>query len=165
MGETMLLLGGIGLLRLAGARVFARPALPRPVGWHGWRPVGWHGWQAWHDWWLPMRAQIRAARRARALLRDLLTEREYRTLTRHGYLEVASPSNAQRVYRIPGGGGLVRVYDGGTAVMDLCLQPAEPLPEGDVVLLHKLMIEGNEQEYLARANHFAPGIFLMRRPY
>jgi hypothetical protein len=40
--------------------------------------------------------------------------------------------------------------------MELCLQPVEPLPEGDVVLMHKLMIEANEQEYLRTANHFVP---------
>ena len=145
-----MLLCGIGLLLLTGARVCARPPLPLPSGWHGW--------------WRVLREQLRATRRARALLRAVLTEREYRHLARWGYLEVNSPTNQQRVYRIPGAGGLVRVYDRGTAVMDLCLQPAEPLPEGDVVVLHKLMIEGNEQEYLARANHFAPGIFLLRRP-
>jgi hypothetical protein len=149
----MVLLGGIGLLLLTGARLFARPALPRLADW-----------TVWASWWQPLREELCAARRARALLRAVLTEREYRHLARRGYLEVNSPSDQQRVYRIPGAGGLVRVYDRGTAVMDLCLQPAEPLPDGDVVLLHKLMIEGNEQEYLARANHFAPGVFLMRRP-
>jgi hypothetical protein len=146
----MVLLCGIGLLLLMGARVIARPALPIP--------------ESWRRWWRALAEQFRATRRARALLRTVLTEREYRCLARWGYLEVASPTNHQRVYRIPGAGGLVRVYDQGTAVMDLCLQPAEPLPEGDVVVLHKLMIEGNEQEYLARANHFAPGVFLLRRP-
>lgn len=100
--------------------------------------------------------------RARALLREMLSEGEYQQLTKFGYLEVSSPSNEQRVYRIPGGGGLVRVYEHGAAIMELCLQPAEPLPEGDVVVLHKLMIQGNEQEYLARANHFAPGIISLR---
>lgn len=147
-----MLLTGIGLLLLSGARTAARPMLP-------WRPRE----SVWGRWWRPFWEASRAARRARALLRAVLTEREYRLLARRGYLEVNSPSNAQRVYRIPGAGGLVRVYDHGTAVMDLCLQPAEPLPEEDIVLLHKLMIEGNEQEYLARANHFAPGIFLPRR--
>ena len=31
----------------------------------------------------------------------------------------------------------MRVYDRGAAVMELCLQPAKPLPEGDVIVLHK----------------------------
>lgn len=105
---------------------------------------------------------LSAEGRARAMLREVLSEGEYQQLLKYGYLEVGSPSIEQRVYRIPGAGGLVRVYDRGTAVMELCLQPAEPLPDGDVVVLHKLMIEGNEQEYLAKANHFAPGIISLR---
>jgi hypothetical protein len=36
--------------------------------------------------------------------------------------------------------------------MHLCMQPVEPLPINDVIALHKLMIEGNEQGYLACAN-------------
>jgi hypothetical protein len=105
---------------------------------------------------------LSAEGRARALLREVLDEREYQQLTKFGYVEVSSPNNEHRVYRIPGAGGLVRVYERGTAVMELCLQPAEPLPDGDVIVLHKLMIEGNEQEYLAKANHFAPGIISLR---
>jgi hypothetical protein len=105
---------------------------------------------------------VSADGRARALLRELLDESEYQQLTRLGYLDVASPRYDQRIYRIPGAGGLVRVYERGTAIMELCLQPAEPLPENDVIALHKLMIEGNEEEYLARANHFAPGIISLR---
>src|SRR2546422_3291520 len=58
-----------------------------------------------------------------------------------------------RVYRIPGAGGLVKVYERGCAVMELCLQPAEPLPDGDVVVMHKLVIEANEQEYLRSEEH------------
>ncbi len=39
---------------------------------------------------------------------------------------------------------------------------SEPLPDGDVVVMHKLMIEANEEEYLQKANHFAPGIISLR---
>jgi len=94
---------------------------------------------------------------AEALLRDLLSEQHYLQLRRLGYLDVMSPSIAQRLYRIPASGGLVKVYERGRLVMELCLQPAEPLPEGDVVLMHKLMIEANEQEYLQKANSFVRG--------
>jgi hypothetical protein len=94
--------------------------------------------------------------RAQTMLHDLLEEHEYQQLVRCGYLEVASPGHAQRLYRIPAADGLVRVYEQDVALADLCVQPAEPLPRGDVVLLHKLMIEGNEAEYLARANQFPP---------
>jgi hypothetical protein len=119
----------------------------------------------WRRWGHIFSERLTADRRANALLRELLTPQQYQQLQRHGYVEVVSPSIPQRVYRVPGAGGLVRVYEAGHAVMDLCLQPVEALPEGDVVVLHKLMIEGNEQEYLAKANHFAPGIITLRVGY
>ena len=106
--------------------------------------------------------QLSAEGRAKALLREMLSDSQYQQLLKFGYLEVSSPSIDNRVYRIPGAGGLVKVYERGCAVMELCLQPAEPLPDSDVVVMHKLMIEGNEQEYLQKANHFAPGIISLR---
>lgn len=105
---------------------------------------------------------LSAESRAKALLREMLTENQYQQLIKFGYLEVPSPTIEYRVYRIPGSGGLVKVFERGSAVMELCLQPAEPLPDGDVVVMHKLMIEANEQEYLQKANHFAPGIISLR---
>jgi hypothetical protein len=38
--------------------------------------------------------------------------------------------------------------------MRLCLQPVEYLPDADIVVLHKLMIEANEEAYLAKANKY-----------
>jgi len=38
--------------------------------------------------------------------------------------------------------------------MRLCVGPVDPLPDADVVLIHKLMIEANEDEYLKAANVF-----------
>ena len=105
---------------------------------------------------------LSAESRAKVLLREMLSENQYQQLIKYGYLEVPSPTYDNRVYRIPGSGGLVKVFERGCAVMELCLQPAEPLPDGDVVVMHKLMIEANEQEYLQKANHFAPGIISLR---
>lgn len=90
------------------------------------------------------------------LLKTVLNEGEYAQLTQWGYLDIGSPSNPQRVYRIRRNGGLVSVYEDGKAVQEVCVQPTEPLPRDDVVLLHKLMIQANEQEYLAKANQFPP---------
>lgn len=119
-----------------------------------------------YGWWGRLFGErVSAERRAHSFMRELLTASQYQQLTRSGFVEVVSPSIPDRIYRIPGAGGLVRVYEQGHAVMDLCLQPVEALPDGDVVLLHKLMIEGNEQEYLAKANHFAPGIITLRCGY
>jgi hypothetical protein len=146
MWESVMLLVGIWLLFLLVA-VYYLSQVPVP------------GLSRWRE---SLSEHVSAEGRARALLREMLTESEYQQLARYGYLEVGSPTIEHRVYRIPGAGGLVRVYDRGTAVVELCLQPAEPLPDGDLVVLHKLMIEGNEQEYLAKANHFAPGIISLR---
>lgn len=100
-------------------------------------------------------AQPTPAEAAEALLRDLLDEREYQQLKHRGYVDVASPNDPQRIYRIPNYAGLVRVYEEGWAVRELCLQSVEPLPSADVVLMHKLLIEGDELEYLARARQYA----------
>lgn len=100
-------------------------------------------------------ARATPAECAEVLLRAVLDEREYRQLTRRGYLDVASPTVEQRIYRIPAYTGLVRVYEHGMAVRELCIQPVEPLPSADIVAMHKLMIQGAEQEYWARARHYA----------
>src|SRR5260370_32082709 len=105
---------------------------------------------------------LSAESRAKALLREMLSENQYQQLIKFGYLEVPSPSIDNRVYRIPSAGGLVKVYERGCAVMELCLEPAEALPDGDVVVKHKLMIQANEEGYLNKANHLAPGIISLR---
>ncbi|HCI79548.1 MAG TPA: hypothetical protein DHW02_07650 [Ktedonobacter sp.] len=109
-----------------------------------------------------MSEHLSADSRAKALLREILSDTQYQQLVKCGYLEVTSPTIDERVYRIPGSGGLVKVFERGCPVMELCLQPAEPLPDGDVIVMHKLMIEANEEEYLSKANHFAPGIISLR---
>ena len=95
-----------------------------------------------------------AERRAASLLRDILTVEQCRQLVWHGYLEVPSPSTAQRVYRVPRTRGYVQVIEHGHAIMRLCIQPVESLPDADVVILHKLMIEANEEYYLQKANKY-----------
>ncbi len=112
-----------------------------------------HRWSAMN---LISKPRAAAQARARELLRSLLTEREFTQLTSQGYLEMRSQSNERRVYRIPRGPGMVRVFDGGEAVWDLCLQPAEPLPADDIVLMHKLLLESDEQGYWEKANRFLP---------
>jgi hypothetical protein len=93
-----------------------------------------------------------AQRRAAALLREVLGEAAYRQLDQHGYLEVRSPSRPSQRYRIPRQKGLVTVYDGDKLIMSLCVQPTVRIPGDDTVLMHKLLIEGNEAEYLRIAN-------------
>lgn len=101
-----------------------------------------------------VRAWLPAERKATTLLREMLSPEEFRQLTWLGYVDVPSPSDSNRTYRVPRARGYVQVIDGGRAVMRLCLQPTERIPDADVVLLHKLMIEANEATYLDKANKF-----------
>jgi hypothetical protein len=97
-----------------------------------------------------------AEARGHELLRNFLGEADYEQLMERGYIEVPSPHHSERMYRIPLSDGLVQVYDRGELTKRLCLQPTEYLPRCDVVILHTLMITGDEHEYLARANAFPP---------
>lgn len=95
-----------------------------------------------------------AEQRAEQLLKILLAPEQYNHLVRKGYIEVQSGMYPYRTYRIPRHRGSVEVYEMGRLVMSLCVQPTEVVPDADVVVMHKLMIEGNEREYLRRANYF-----------
>jgi hypothetical protein len=96
-----------------------------------------------------------AARSAETLLREFLTEDEYRQLCGTGYLEIASPTQPGRVYRVPRRPGRVLLLDDDHPSEQLCIQPvAADLPDADVVLMHKLLIQADEAWYLRTANHF-----------
>ena len=99
-----------------------------------------------------VRAWFPAERRATTLLREVLSAEEFRQLTWLGYVDVPSPTYSNRTYRVPRTRGYVQVLEGGRMTMRLCLQPTERIPDADVVLLHKLMIEANESTYLDKAN-------------
>lgn len=93
-----------------------------------------------------------AQQRAEQLLMEVLTTKEFRQFKTHGYLDVPSPSCPDRVYRVRGGGGPVQVREAGRASVLLCVQPQNWLPAADVVLMHKLLIEGDEYRYRRTAN-------------
>ncbi len=95
-----------------------------------------------------------AERRAMHLLRDMLTPEQFHQLIWRGYLEIPSHVEPQRVYRVPRARGYVQVIENGRAIMRLCVQPVECLPDADVIVLHKLMIEANEEVYLQKANKY-----------
>ena len=101
-----------------------------------------------------LKGLLRAERRAADLLRDVLTPEQFRQLAWSGYLEIPSSTEPQRVYRVPLAKGYVQVVEQGRTVMRLCVQPIEYLPDADVVVLHKLMIEADEENYLLRANKY-----------
>jgi hypothetical protein len=72
------------------------------------------------------------------------------------YIDIRSPRDHERIYRVPRGPGLVRVIEKGRQTASLCLQPREKVPDADLVVMHKLMIEADEETYLQTANRFAP---------
>ncbi len=111
-------------------------------------------WLRLRSWW-----PVPADHIAEILLRDSLSPEEYRQLCSNAYLEIPSPSYANRVYRIPRGPGQVQVVEGGRVVERLCVQPVESLPDADVVLMHKLLIQADERRYLESANHFPRAIW------
>jgi len=103
-------------------------------------------------WWFNSRAE----RRARQLLRAVLTAEQYHELFRWGYLDIPSPSHPQRFYRVPRVPGIVHVIENGRLQANLCLQPYDKVPEADFVVIHKLMIEADEETYLQKANKIVP---------
>jgi hypothetical protein len=108
--------------------------------------------------WEALNAHLTDAAWARAheLMKGVLDEHEYHQVMTKGFLDIHSPNKEGRIYRVRRCGGTVAMFEHGFQVLELCVQPAEPLPRGDVVLLHKLMIQGNETEYLATARRYPP---------
>ena len=113
-------------------------------------------------WWLYHREstlsleRTDAERRAQHLLGLMLNRREMDQLNTFGFIELRSRLIPGRCYRVPRRRGQVQVYEEGRHAGSLCIQPTRWVPDGDVVLMHKLMIEGNEAEYLRTANFFKP---------
>ncbi|HLY30324.1 MAG TPA: hypothetical protein VKQ36_04810 [Ktedonobacterales bacterium] len=112
-------------------------------------------WLRLHPWW-----PVPAERTAETLLRHLLSIEQYRALCVNGYLDIPSPAIADRIYRVPRGPGQVQVIERGELRERLCVQPAaNGMPDADVVLMHKLLIESDERAYLLTANHFPRAIW------
>ncbi|HEX6557270.1 MAG TPA: hypothetical protein VF026_31190 [Ktedonobacteraceae bacterium] len=103
-----------------------------------------------------------AKRRAKELLRAVLTADQYSQMMQRGHIDIASPSDPERIYRVPKGPGRVQVRDKGKVTMWLCLEPLERVPEADILVMHKLMIEADEETYLRKANRFTPTFWEMR---
>jgi len=95
-------------------------------------------------------------RRANELLCSVLTREQYHQLMRRGYIDIPSPRDPGCIYRVPRSQGLVGVIEHGRRKASLCLQPLEWVPDADIVVMHKLMIEADEETYLQTANEFTP---------
>jgi len=93
-----------------------------------------------------------ARRRAEAILKTHLSTAELGQLRRFGVLDIRSLHRPERVYQICAQSGRVLVQESGRWTMELCIRTARDLPGEEHVVAHKLMIQGAEQDYLARAN-------------
>jgi hypothetical protein len=113
-------------------------------------------------WWLYHRETMlsvqrsEAERRAQQLVTEMLSREQLAQLNRLGFIELRSRLIPGRTYRVPRRRGQVQVYEQGHHAGSLCIQPTRWVPDADVLLMHKLMIEGNEAEYLRTANFFKP---------
>lgn len=92
-----------------------------------------------------------ADEKAMALLRENLTRRQRRELDRRGYFHVHT-RHGERVYRLSRGGvHRIRGEDGQR--YSFCIHPADGLwPAGDTTLAIKLLLEADEEQFLAIAN-------------
>ena len=111
--------------------------------------------------WGTTRPEQLAEQRAEQLLQQHVTPQQYQQLQEQGYIEIASRLHPERFYRIFRGRQRVQVYTlnpGGTSEpyqkhSELCVIPCDPVPDADLFLAHKWMIESDESAYLGLANH------------
>ena len=109
-------------------------------------------WQTPAAWWRSRLAERRASRRAEDLVRHVLSDREYAQLRRESFIEVRSRRVPGRRYRIPAGGSPVAALEPDGRLLYLCLQPALPVPRQELLVIQKLLLEGDEDEFWRRAN-------------
>lgn len=101
--------------------------------------------------------RLAAEQRATVLLQQLLDPDTYARLQARGFLDLPSPTIPGRIYRIPLVAGMVDVWDDRLLTMRLCVVPTRWLPDQDIVIMHKLFIEGDEERYLRIANRYPSG--------
>lgn len=117
----------------------------------------------WINWRLPPPPVIlpqSPQERAEMLLRDSISSQAYQHLLNFGYMEIPSRLYSNRYYRIPRERRRVQVYEvceTATGLQhqklgELCVIACEPMPDADLVLTHKWLIEADEQRYLNTAN-------------
>lgn len=108
----------------------------------------------------PAAMQQSPKERAEMLLRDSISPQDYQKLLNLGYLEIPSRIYSNRYYRIPRERRRVQVFEVCETAMglqhqklgELCVIACEPMPDADLVLTHKWLIEADEQKYLNTAN-------------
>jgi len=98
------------------------------------------------------RERHRAAHRADLLIREFLSSEELAELEERGCLVVASRAHPGRLYRVPAWPGWITVLQDGRPIAWLCLRPTRALPPRELVIVHKLMLEADEEAYWRLAN-------------
>jgi hypothetical protein len=88
------------------------------------------------------------------LLCDILSPEQQNQLLQLGYIDIPSPSHPERVYRVSWPPGYVQVREDGKLTTKLCLRPVVSVPDADIIVMHKLMIEADEETYLQKANKY-----------
>lgn len=84
-------------------------------------------------------------------LREMITEEEYRSYLRTGFLRVRGASGL--TYQIPRRGHFIQVYDRGRKVESICAYiPDSDVPLTDKVVAFKAIIETDEDDLRARGN-------------
>lgn len=96
-------------------------------------------------------AYLNAAEKAQALLEEVLTEEEAKLLM-IGQLIVKGSKGGEYRIGINGQAGNVHAISGPRAGRRLCAHPSAPVPNADAWLAQKLMIETDEDAFLAIAN-------------
>lgn len=92
----------------------------------------------------------RASERARELLYELLDEEQQAEFESKRYFHVET-ADGRRRYRIVKGNGVREVKDD-RVTSYLCIHPEKYLPDEDVMVAQKLMIETDEEAFLEIAN-------------
>ena len=98
--------------------------------------------------------QQEATRKARALLDSFLSEQQRQQLQRQQFFEVIARGSRTR-YRIHAGahGNIERLDSRGRVVAKLCCHVKDhSLPDEDHMLIQRLMLEHNEDEFVKTAN-------------
>lgn len=103
-------------------------------------------------------SEVLADVRAETLLAEQLGD-EYTALVHRGYLEVPSSRHRHRVYRLRRG-DRIEVIEHGRCAYELCIEPTEPVPEADELLMKLVWLRANEEYVLATANRFPPSPLL-----
>jgi hypothetical protein len=98
------------------------------------------------------KAREEARRRAQALLDENLSAEQRDSLAKARYFTVHS-RDGKRQYRIQQGrAGNVFLVEGKNYVRKFCIHPKLDCPDEDTMLSQKLLLEGDEQEFLRIAN-------------